>query len=228
MNELMHRRRAMMLSKAETPTEYVQDGLVLWLDGINKGNNANAWTDLITGTVFSSTVPPTFNHDNVQFTGTDQALAASLPPTVDQNVDVGTIEVVCGVIESSSTVATIYQPAVLEKLSFSFYKNPSMSIIYNSSSGDIRRPIVLSPHTSGSFSMSDAMQCRNGIQLSLGSDNHLTGANGVAYVGKRASNSAANYYGKVYCIRLYNRNLTRKEVLANYAVDRQRFSLFQN
>lgn len=218
-------RRKLMAQRAPAPTEYVTDGLVFWLDGINKGSTANAWTDLISGAVFSSSINPVFNYDNVEFTSADQALVADRQPQ-DVGIDAGTIEVVCGVLNSSSVVATLYQPAQAEKLSFSFYKNPNMSIIYNCSSGLYRRPIVLLPETSGSFSLSDARQYRNGEQLSLGPDNNLTNANGFAYVGKRTSSTTANYYGKVYCIRLYNRQLSRAEVLANYAVDRGRFSLF--
>ena len=65
-------------------SNYVQDGLVLLLDGIDKGNVSGAWTDLIGGKSFTNH-GATFNDDNVQFDGTDDYLditAFSVPTPI--------------------------------------------------------------------------------------------------------------------------------------------------
>lgn len=47
-------------------SDYVQDGLVLLLDGKNKGSDPTAWTDLVNGYVFTNH-GATFNSDHVSF-----------------------------------------------------------------------------------------------------------------------------------------------------------------
>ena len=42
----------MMQIGGGSPTEYIQDGLVFWLDGENIGNTQGYWTDLIGGNLF--------------------------------------------------------------------------------------------------------------------------------------------------------------------------------
>lgn len=51
MSEL--RRRMMMQQGGEPLPEYIQDGLVFWLDGIDKGNITGKWIDLIGGIEFT-------------------------------------------------------------------------------------------------------------------------------------------------------------------------------
>lgn len=107
MNELMHRRRAMMLSKAEAPAEYVQDGLVLWLDGINKGNTPDVWTDLISGYEYNAINGVEFNSDNVKLNGINQYFqntSFNCP-----SLKSATIEVVC----SASSLSAINNAQVL-------------------------------------------------------------------------------------------------------------------
>jgi hypothetical protein len=51
----------------------------------------------------------------------------------------------------------------------------------------------------------------------------LGGGKGIS-LGSRGNGSRI-YTGTVYSVRVYNRHLTEAEVLANYAVDRERFGI---
>lgn len=51
---MINRRRYMGGGGAPVPTDYIQDGLVFQLDGIDKGATDGTWVDLIGGNVFTN------------------------------------------------------------------------------------------------------------------------------------------------------------------------------
>lgn len=208
-----------MFSKAEKPIEYITDGLVLWLDGINKGNTPDVWTDLISGHEFLAVNGVIFNTDNVKLNGTNQYLqntSFNCPLLRD-----ATIEVVC----SAATSSQVLFASKNNSLCFGFYyNNQTISVIRGIGPGNNREMAAFSD-ASGSFSISDIHQLRNGQQGTLGNKNNFNASNGFNFIGRRSTGTYLN--GKIYCIRIYNRQLTFEEAVNNYQVDRKRFSLFQ-
>lgn len=207
-----------MVSKAETPTEYITDGLVLWLDGINKGNTPDVWTDLIRGYEYDAINGVVFNPDNVQLNGINQYLQnTSFNCPVLRNA---TIEVVC----SGATSTQVLFASKNNSLCFGFfYSNSTINVIRGIGVNN-NREITAFSDASGSFSISDIHQLRNGQQGTLGNENNFNASNEFNFIGRR--NTGTYFNGEIYCIRIYKRQLTLEEAISNYQVDRQRFSLF--
>lgn len=51
----------MLAQQKPVPNEYIADGLVLWLDGIDKGDVPNCWIDKIAGHIFTASNGVTFD-----------------------------------------------------------------------------------------------------------------------------------------------------------------------
>lgn len=196
-------------------SNYVQDGLVLLLDGIDKGNVSGAWTDLIGGKSFTNH-GATFNDDNVQFDGTDDYLditAFSVPTSAS-----GTIEVVMDIDAISGKHFPVFKPTTSGGIMF-FWASGGY-IIWSYTSGNRARPKPTIKK--GSWSLSNAGRyLQNGVQMSTMSGTSLAGSNGM-YIGRRLNDYGK---GKIYSIRIYNRQLTLAEVQQNLAVDNIRFNL---
>ena len=78
-------RRRGMGGKAEE-LSYISDGLVFHLDGIDKGDTAGAWTDLINGTVFTGTAvaqSDSFFFENTYLSNSSFVLPANTDYTVE-------------------------------------------------------------------------------------------------------------------------------------------------
>lgn len=235
MDMISIRRKLMAMQNKPAPTGYVTDGLVLWLDGINKGNDNTKWPDLVQGLVFAkaggSSVPPAvFGDDYVEFVQGNNTFYTN-NNFVSPLASDGTIEVVYSdSVASTSRVIlmTGVDGAIEAHLTAS---NTGVFVASNIDSDKL--PVIANIPTSGAVSWSNQMAFVNGSQAQMGSTNR-TGFNAYQVnagtsVGRRVSNIGTQYnpfVGKIYCIRIYDRQLTRAEVLANYAVDRSRFSLF--
>lgn len=220
---LVARRRALTARKPfDCP--YVTDGLVLWLDGINKGNTPNAWDDLISGYSFEDYYGQVvFGSDYVEFADNKNCYLYNQDFDVPRYTD-GTIEIV---YETNIAHAQIL-----------FCPKSQLSIAYGVGAGSViwvknamagTRPNMYKypRFTSGSVSISlnsayydGAVQQNTGIDIWSDDDCASTA------IGKTYYRDDRCFGGKIYCIRIYNRQLTEAEVLANYAVDRSRFSLF--
>lgn len=134
-------------------------------------------------------------------------------------VDNGTIEVVYERELGNGTVFVPTRPANSSYCGLLFSSDQLRWSVFSSSQ---RYTIPNSPYLA-SVSLSADRSLGNGYAMTQGSNSYIGESNGKpAYVG--VLNGTGTYYtGKIYCIRIYNRKLTEEEVLANYAVDCQRF-----
>ena len=190
---------------------YVQDGLVFQLDGIDKGNVEGAWVDRKAGRQFTLN-NCIVNSDNIQFNGTDSEAV------YNQLLDFGTTTTVEVVFTREKFFGTIIssgdkiQIMALELTSgYRFFSGnqktgavfPDTTTIHTLSIPTSERPIldqIAQPKTSKDFySISDTN----------------------TYVGGGPSYSK----GKIYSIRIYNRNLTQAEMLKNQMIDIERFNI---
>lgn len=222
-------------------SDYVQDGLVACWDGIgNAGigvhlDNATVWKSLVGGYEFAlSNV--TASAKGMTFAGTagsdDKAnsygvlSAADTASTFAAAAD-ATLEIV---FRSSSSAASqvLLQPASSACTAFGFYNTYTL-VAYSAASG-MKRGFVASAGTAvNSFSVryansepSSAIANGSTVQYSGTS---AWGAPGTeTFIGARASRDK-NYVfaGDIYCIRLYNRQLTDEEIAANHRIDALRF-----
>lgn len=213
---LLERRRTMMGPKTD-PSEYISDGLVLWMDGINKGNIENAWVDQISGHVFEGINNPTFGDSYALLDSSKQQYFRNNTFTPPQS-NAGTIEVVYEV-NSVNDGAPLFMSNISGAIAFfATGKHVLMSIT---------RDLYWTDFTEvkGSYSCISTRRLQNGVEMPSTGHDWLYG-NNVAYntIGTRLGR---NYFvnGKVFCIRIYDRQLSLTEQLRNYKADKIRFGL---
>ena len=202
--------------------DYVQDGLVLLLDGIRNtrsghSTSTNVWEDL-SGNNYDVTMKNiTINENNMYFSGDTSIMYSS------NNIDAVSVEMVLELEESSqgeqyiASFGSIYKilawtPSekgfslgngkkryLLEDL----YKKSSISVQYNP----------------------DAMYLNS---KKLENSVVSTSWSAVPKYPFMISAYSSGYYklkGKIYSIRVYNRALTQDEINHNYQMDKKRFGI---
>ena len=222
-------------------SDYVQDGLVACWDGIgNAGigvhlDNVTVWKSLVGGYEFAlSNV--TVAAKGMTFAGTTGSdgkansygvlSAADTAETFADTTD-ATLEIV---FRSSSSAASqvLLQPASSACTAFGFY-NTSTLVAYSAASG-MKRGFVASAGTAvNSFSVRYANSepssaIANGSTVQNSGTSAWSSPGTETFIGARASRDK-NYVfaGDIYCIRLYNRQLTDEEIAANHRIDALRF-----
>ena len=194
---------------------YVQDGLVFQLDGIDKGNVEGAWVDRKAGRQFTLN-NCIVNSDNIQFNGTDseaiynQLLDFGTTTTLEV---VFTREKVFGTIISSGTKVELIALQLNSGYEYSFFSgNQKIGMVFP----DPTAIHTLSIPTSGRPILDQIAQPKTSKDFYTESDTDTN-----TYVGGGPSYSK----GKIYSIRIYNRNLTQAEMLKNQMIDIERFNI---
>ena len=209
--------------------EYIKDGLVLWMDGIDKGDVQNAWVDKIGGHVFTAYNNPTFASDHIELNGVNQYFTSSEAPTVGYSI--GTIEVAIQI--NSNNDGIVYMPK-LDGLAFGKrYTTTDSQIIWSAGSSNNARKTMLyvtSVESHKLFSINEEFAMVDGAQASLDiwSDGNYWGGTDeiLNYIGRRLRPEDPRYFsGSIYSIRIYNRKLSKSEMLHNQYVDNRRFNL---
>ena len=212
-------RRQLMMYKEPPP--YIQDGLVLWLDGINKGGNANAWTDLIRKVEFPYNEHSTVNADSVSFDGGEGSyLKSSDNVVVNVPYQTGTIEVVA---EQGTYYGAIFGTGINGSICFIRKSN---GITTGTSINNSRKRITKNiPNTAYTVSVSvDNFFVINGVAQTYSTANEWVNSSiNFMYVGGSPRMTCTPC--KIYCVRIYNRVLTMDEVLKNQKDDNIRFNL---
>ena len=218
-------RRRYMGSKDNIPSasSYIQNGLIALYDGIENAGagihdaNATSWLNL------ANTSESITGIDNT-FTWGDDYL---LPPIVNG----------VGVIPSYKplTIECVFQdvgtgayiPLGLQVYWVGIRANDTI----NFSSG---RYYVTLPNRTLKYSISGIMTTSNSSNnpsaIYLNGVSSMVSSAGMTFNHQPNVFNAVRFnYGtgtfKFFCIRLYNKQLTEQEVLANYAIDQQRFNL---
>ena len=195
---------------------YVQDGLVFQLDGIDKGNVEGAWVDRKAGRQFTLN-NCIVNSDNIQFNGTDSKAV------YNQLLDFGTTttlevvytrEKVFGTIISSGDKVQLIALALTSGYKYRFFSGNQVT---GQTFPDPTAIHTLSIPTSGRPILDQIAQPKTFKDFYSGSDIDTT----HTYVGGGPSYSK----GKIYSIRIYNRNLTQSEMLKNQMIDIERFNI---
>ena len=190
---------------------YVQDGLVFQLDGIDKGNVEGAWVDRKAGKEFTLN-NCIVNSDNIEFNGNDSQAV------YNQLLDFGTTTTVEAVFIKEKNGGDIICSGTNVQLLSLYYTN---QIRFFSGNQVVGMPLpdpttihTLSVPTSGRPILDQIAQPKTHKKFY---DNVSTTN---TYVG-------FPFYlkGKLYSIRIYNRNLTSAEMMKNQMIDIQRFNI---
>ena len=217
----MNARRRLMMAQAKKDT-YIMNGLVLWMDGIDKGDIAGSWTDKVSGYVFEGVNNPTFgtNYVGVSASNNEYLVNPSTYAFTTPSSDTGTIEIV---ITDYYTAANtiVYMPKENGKLAFGLYDNGSRSIW---SAGSSQRYVSL-PNGSIAISINKLNAVVNGQSTVIETGGtYWSGANNNNFISGR--NSGSNRFtGKIHAIRIYDRQLSADEMIHNHIVDNKRFNL---
>lgn len=213
---------------------YVKNGLAFMLDGIIKGGNENAWTDLIGGEVFENH-GATAEDDHWLFDGVDDYLGGWDEKELAFDPSACTIEVAYISTNNNAQGRTI---CILAQ-----QRTATPNCIYAAQQpgGYVNGCYVAgtdhvwnSPLTAGNalLALSPGLAINNGSVMSSANVNHWTGNYQGRFIGTSTdytkSTPAFNrgyFKGKIFAIRIYNRQLTQAEILSNQAVDNNRFNL---
>ena len=230
----------------DTINDYVQNGLVFHLDGINKGNVQGSWVDLIGGVDFPNHGASSLEN-GWQFDGEDDYMGYANDATKSLNFVAGncTVEVAfyddminqqggsthAGVplfyfgannAQGSNALNPVY-------LAFNYaYSEKYINGMYVGSTTNVYAdPLIetIAPHT---LSINKERAFDNANVLSSLGKTHWDSISGGRTIGAKQhpSTGLGNFAkGKIYSIRIYNRILTEAEMRQNQRVDNERFNL---
>lgn len=218
---LNNTRRSLQTDIYNDPNDYVKDGLIFHLDGIDKGTNEGYWTDLIGGIKFPIQTDITFNSDNVYF-GTKAAKLTGDKGIGYNSFTESTIECVFVVYWTGQSDYTgIFIP---EKKGLCLFQTTWGQFgTACTGSGNEEYAAFVQP--------SDLRVTGKNVHVSVSKTVGYTNGTLLTTTGSRRyapgtyPQIGVNYIGKIYSIRMYNRVLTEDERMQNYRVDLKRFNL---
>lgn len=227
----LNRRRISNAKSEPFVIPYITDGLVFYLDGIEKGSTQGAWTDLVGGIVFSPyTDGVTFNADNVEFSGSrNTALISNVDGSTDYlpTNDSATIEICYNNTSGNLNVALFYGGNYNKALSFQIRNTTEVS--FSTKNSGVPYMGLHTNQAKTTYSISRERVYENCIEQSFSTNKgYMTGNFSKIIVGGSGRGASTIYdifNGRIYSIRIYNRQLTEAEVLSNQRIDNTRFNL---
>ena len=210
-----------------SPTTYVTNGLIMWLDGERNGTNGSHETTLTTWVDQSGNGWDWTNHG-------------------------ATVSSKSIVFENSAYLSREYQslPSNVAMMEVVVKRITGGAILLGFGLNKIGNINIASSNDRITFHVATGTSSDSNVGFLLGDDNYIHAANSEGYLdGVQAetagnssswqyeypsigrylgSNGGADQYafvGEIYCIRLYSRILTESEILSNYAVDAARFGI---
>lgn len=203
---------------------YVATGITNHFDGINKGNNANAWTDLISGIYFPLNEYCTSEANAVYLNGQGSTMASDVINTAKATT---TFEICCNNINKAD--GAIYNSGKLDH--FSCLRYDSARYCVYPEPGYSRKVYYAAPLTDVILMSYTANDGDTMVKLINGVVNTELIRYGGGYT---ISNTNPTIGGlptdkfiecRIYSIRVYNRVLGEDEMLHNQRVDNERFSM---
>ena len=220
---------------SEIPSvDYVQDGLVLLLDGIRNtrsghSTNTSIWEDL-SGNNYDYTLNNIqINDNNIYFKGTNNSYALrkeNLSEIFGNTLyDDRTIEIV--VKDTSDSHIWICGNSSSRKAIGIYGERLTVSIPPDYVSTFSLKNSVLKVNNYSILHKKEGEICAYQNNEQLVNTNNLncwTHSGEVSYIGNRSTNGTP-LNGEIYSIRVYNRILTEKEINYNYQIDKKRFGI---
>lgn len=227
-------------------SKYVQDGLVLFYDGINNtgnghSNNATTWKDLSTSN-FNGTLmnfeDNSWTNNSLTFDGIDDwvKIAQMDYPNITMEIimeydNYGDSQVnVIGNWQNGGYGIVKNEVTYKDSNAFSVYLlGKSYQYIQSNNLTKIGKKYILT----GSYDGSTMKLWENGIKNELSIEGTIGNPqnNTIMVLGANpdGSNYVSNWFtGKIYAVRIYNRALTDEEVKQNYELDIQRYGVEDN
>lgn len=223
---LMNRRRANQSSPTHeeiSTQDYVQDSLLMWLDGIEKGSNPDVmWEDLVKSDndfANNSAVPLADGY----YCGDNGFLQNAKMSYLFK--ETRTMEILL-TFDNAPTDISI--PFIGQKDCFALAVAPNLNsvIILSNFNSNYETTKYVNPFVQGgtySVVVTNGEMYVNGTSIAkngVGSILAVVGA--VSCIGRRGD-GARKFYGIVHSIRIHDRSLTADEISKNMELDRKRF-----
>jgi len=197
---------------------YVQDGLVLFLDGLNQGGEAGKWIDTVNGREF--TLKNAIQYDSyVKLRGGNVRNSDSTP--------FKTIEIVMRVRTGGGTYSSVFTANSSNRMGV--YRNDTkISFGHNSSAPSVTYTQDVVQSFSAIFNAEKDGGVYTSVLLNNASVPILSGdswSSGIAGTNIGYYNGQFPLYADIFALRLYNQALTSAERTQNYNLDVQRFGL---
>lgn len=205
---------------------YVTDGLIFHLDGINKGTGTG-WTDLIGNLQYTAESGCVTTNNAYQFTGQSDSYLYRTHDWSLGSEDL-TVEVCYYDTEANNSCYYVFGMGGSNSSKYPlFYKNTNSEITWIQG-GNVYDGSSMQPNTKYTISLNGDSGLVNGnsIPIKNNSDYWDVQSNylriGCASTGAASSNPLIGY---IYSIRIYNRKLSQSEQLQNQRMDNLRFNL---
>jgi len=199
---------------------YLPDGLKYFWDGIDKGRNAGGWTDLVSGLYLASTgatsLAKGWRVDD------DASYLGGTGVSIDAPLDTSTIEFVFKERTHASNYGFIFYPSGTTNIAGILFTNRLIIGV----SPNTYRYTLANPQEDvmHSISASKARAYFNGGALSYASSSgNPASTNGTWMFSRESLGSYHSFRGDIYCVRIYDKQLTEAEVIDNYAADKVRY-----
>lgn len=227
--DLLTQRRAMMMAQGTEP-QYVTDGLIHWLDGINKGASDGSWVDLIGGHIYTNYGSVTPISNGFYFDGVDDRFYNNTFTTVTKPTT-NTIEVVLSGAQLEDVASCLFAAYAangssnVKRLYVAMVRDTSLISLATTSNYPLY-PFSSASNVKSIVSCPDGRCYVNGV-LGESPSSLYCGYNGTGNrIGAGYWNTNRHFYkGNIHAIRIYDRSLTAEELAHNYALDLQRFNL---
>lgn len=213
---------------------YTSDGLAFALDGKHKGSVANAWTDLIGNQSFANH-GAIANNDHWLLDGVDDYLGGWNETELPFDPATCTIEAAFRPTGSSQSTANLchFCSQTTDEMNGLYICLITSGYINGSYVGNTKN-VWASAYSQVNtvLALSAARAYKNGSILSSLGAPHWSGNRQGRYIGTTTDYTKADptfnkgfFKGEIYAIRIYNRQLTEEEILADMALDNTRFNL---
>lgn len=208
-------------------SEYVQNGLIFHLDGIDKGQGSD-WTDLVGGIQFTAYGSECYSTSNSwYFPGNNYNYLISVDNAWGNfgGSSNYTVEICYYNQSQSNAKSFIFRCGGGTNYPLYYCEG---NIITWLQSGYIYANAGVTTNSKYTVSINNDQGFVNKILINKSQDTDFwdTGQNSIR-IGSASGGGAANnsMLGDIYSIRIYNRKLTREEQLQNMTVDNIRFNL---
>ncbi len=217
---------------AADASRYIQDGLVACWDGIENAGpgshnpSATVWKDLVAGREFALT-SVTVDDDRMTFAGATTSYgtlsADDTAATFGKSTD-GTLEIVYA-SRDGATSQILLQSSTASGIAFGFTKTALYLCNASAPTATFTSGTAtncVSVRYAAGKTVSTLPVFVNGASATMGGNQSWSGAGTTTVIGRRTSGTTP-FSGSIYCIRLYNRQLTSAEIAQNHSIDAIRF-----
>ncbi len=209
-----------LIWKMKDEINYIQDGLIFQLDGINKGTNEGAWTDLIGGHIYTNYGATALENGWRLYNKTLRSVDYNFLPANSNQ----TVEIVFKPTVNRGSQAIWMQNGngiMTTNTVLIFWNNTAVTFLQHNKTYTI--PLTVNAYHCVSVNLTLGLV--NGVKKNPNTNSdYWNQTSQYSSIGSR-NNGAAYFKGDIFAIRVYDRRLTEDEMLHNQQVDNIRFNL---